>query len=110
MPTTDGEGGGAAEAALVVTFPRDVYSVDAVKRAAYRLSDRLSCAISLHDGDIRCALTPLTRSGLEDCNALVARLRNEVLDQDLRERIAAETVGIRNVVLAYAFSATGLQE
>ena len=41
--------------------------------------------------------------------ALQREFRNEVLDQDLREVIGAETAGVRNAVLAYAFSRTGLQ-
>jgi His-Xaa-Ser system protein HxsD len=41
---------------------------------------------------------------------LVADFRNEVLDQVLRERIRAETSDIRNLVLALAFSRTGLAD
>jgi hypothetical protein len=33
---------------------------------------------------------------------------NEVLDQELRETIAEETAGIRNLLLAQAFSKTSL--
>lgn len=102
------EGGGRFSA--VLCFSTAVYSVEAVKRAAYRFTDRLSFDISLRDQEIRCSVTPLADMTKVDLASLTARVRNEVLDQDLRERIAAETAGVRNVVLAYAFSATGLQD
>ena len=43
-----------------------------------------------------------------DAEALVAEFRNEVLDQVLRERIRIETQEARNLILAVAFSGTGL--
>lgn len=46
----------------------------------------------------------------ERIEGLVAAFRNEVLDQDLRSIIAKETEAIRNAVLAFAFSKTGLQD
>jgi len=45
-----------------------------------------------------------------DPDAVLADFRNEVLDQVLRERIRAETVEVRNLVLAAAFSKTGLTD
>jgi His-Xaa-Ser system protein HxsD len=80
-----------------------------VKRAAYRLTDRFAFDISVAADEIRCVVTPLREMLAEELAALEPRLRNEVLDQDLRERIAAETSDVRNAILAYAFSATGLQ-
>jgi His-Xaa-Ser system protein HxsD len=40
--------------------------------------------------------------------ALLADFRNEVVDQALRERIRDETQETRNLILALAFSHTGL--
>jgi His-Xaa-Ser system protein HxsD len=41
---------------------------------------------------------------------LIARIRNEVIDQDLRSIIAKETSNVRTLILANAFSNTGLIE
>jgi His-Xaa-Ser system protein HxsD len=92
----------------VVSFDRVGHSVDSVQRAAYRLSDRLSCEISSTDELIEVRLSLLDES--QDPDRLVAEFRNEVLDQVLRERIRAETADLRNFVLALAFSRTGLAE
>ena len=46
----------------------------------------------------------------DDVEAILAEFRNEVLDQTLRERIRGETQEVRNLILALAFSNTGLVE
>lgn len=92
----------------VVSFDRNSHSIDAVQRAAYRFSDRISCEIH-PDGElieVRAALL----NAEDDPDALIAEFRNEVLDQVLRERIRAETADVRNLVLALAFSRTGLAD
>lgn len=95
---------------LTLALAASVYSVEAIKRAAYRLTDRFSFEIRPNGDQILCELTPLHEMTSDELRREEARFRNEVLDQDLRERIAAETSAIRNAVLAYAFSGTGLQE
>jgi His-Xaa-Ser system protein HxsD len=89
------------------SFDLSSYSLDAVQRAAYRLSDRASCEILVEEGAVEVVLTPL---GDGDVAEMVAELRNEALDQVLRERIREETRDVRNLVLALAFSRTGLIE
>ena len=90
-----------------VSFDPGAYSLDAVQRAAYRLSARASSEITLEETTIEVVLRPL---GDEDVATLVAELRGEALDQVLRERIREETADVRNLVLALAFSRTGLAE
>jgi His-Xaa-Ser system protein HxsD len=92
-------------------FDPTAYSVDAVQRAAYRFSDRASAEIRAQGEDIECTLTCFDcedGSGHERIDALVADFRTEVLDQVLRARIRAETEAVRNMILALAFSETGL--
>jgi His-Xaa-Ser system protein HxsD len=86
-----------------VSFDPAAVSVDAVQRAAYRLSDRLSLDLKIGDG-IRCTLH---LGDAAEADELVADFRNEVLDQVLRERIRQETEPARNLILALAFSRTG---
>lgn len=100
---------GRQQAAPIVVFSAALFTPEAVKRAAYRFSDAFSFSIELDADAIRCEMAPLRPMSEEEVRAQEARFRNEVLDQDLRERIAAETSAIRNAILAYAFSETGLQ-
>jgi His-Xaa-Ser system protein HxsD len=93
----------------VISFDRTGHSVDAIQRAAYRFSDRLSCEITATaDGPIDVRASLLDEQA--DADSLIADFRNEVLDQVLRERIRAETGDVRNLVLALAFSRTGLAD
>jgi His-Xaa-Ser system protein HxsD len=92
----------------ILSFERSTASIDAIQRAVYRLSDRLSCDISERDEAIEIVVHPTDPEA--DVESLLGDLRNEVLDQTLRERIRAETSDVRNLVLALAFSNTGLAE
>jgi His-Xaa-Ser system protein HxsD len=91
-------------------FSNSIYSVGAIKKAAYRFTDR--CSFDFQSAEDNTTLAVLSFSPdvtADEKAALQREFRNEVLDQDLREVIGAETAGVRNAVLAYAFSRTGLQ-
>jgi His-Xaa-Ser system protein HxsD len=90
---------------LVVTFAAQTASVDAIQRAAYRFSDRFSCELIPGKDEHLCRLTAV---GDHTAGDHVADFRTEVLDQALRERIRAETEPIRTMILAHAFSRTGV--
>lgn len=87
-----------------VTFAASTTSIDAIQRAAYRFSDRFSCELIPGEESHLCRLQPIGEMGDED----VGSFRTEVLDQTLRERIRAETEPIRTMILAQAFSRTGV--
>jgi len=89
-----------------LSFDSSTASLDAIQRAIYRLSDRLSCDIVVVDTKVEVVLHPAEPDA--DLEALIGDLRNEVLDQTLRERVREETSDVRNLVLALAFSRTGL--
>ena len=91
-------------------FDAQAYSADAVQRACYRFSDRLSSEVTIDQGTIRCRVFIADDADRAACDLLVADLRNEVLDQALRERVRAETADVRNLVFALAFSNTCLVE
>lgn len=95
----------------LVTFDAAVFSLLAVKKAAYRYSDRVAINIRAASGEICCDLEPLDSSASEeDVSRLEAAFKAEVLDMDLREVIARETAVERNLILSLAFSATSLQQ
>lgn len=91
-----------------VRFAREFYSADAVQRAAYRLSDRMSCELQSEPDAYVCIVHP--GPGEDELDRLIADFRNEVLDYTLRERIREETRDVRTVILALAFTDTQLVE
>ncbi|SRR5579875_787045 len=97
-------------AAREVRFSRSIYRLETIKKAAYRLTDRCSFEFTVDEDHIHCYLFSRDQTSVRADDELEHALRNEVLDQDLRESIALETGPIRNAILAYAFSRTGLQD
>ena len=86
-----------------------VYRLAAVQKAAYRLAAR--CTAVLGDvGETSVAVHLMFPAPLSEARALeVARMFfQELLDQELREQIAVETAPLRNLILAHAYSRTGL--
>jgi len=88
-----------------LTFDAASHTADAIQRAAYRLCDRISIELVSDETAHRCTLEAVGDTNLD---ALIGDFRTEVLDQVLRERIRAETEPIRTMILAQAFSKTGV--
>jgi His-Xaa-Ser system protein HxsD len=93
---------------LSLTFDEKVYSLNAVKKAAFRHLRGFTTDISIVNEQIHCLLTFPSPVTDDEGLRLANELKKEVLDQDLRERLKAETEDVRNVILAHAFSKTGL--
>jgi len=93
---------------FAVSFDRQVFSLDVVKRAAYCLTAEGSFDFSVTDTTINCAFTFNAPTSEEKAASLKERFKTAVLDQDLRAQIASETTALRNTILAYAFSQTKL--
>jgi His-Xaa-Ser system protein HxsD len=92
-----------------ICFSSEVYDLETVKKAAYRLSDKCTVDIDINADKIVCRLNHASGSSDISLAKIAELFRNEVLDQDLRRMIAEETAPMRNAILAYAFSRTGLQ-
>lgn len=90
-----------------VRFDSSAHSADAIQRAAYRFSDRLSLDLVMAEGEFVCNLS-LPDELADRVPEVLADFRTEVLDQVLRERIRAETEPVRNLILSLAFSRTDL--
>lgn len=108
MSSGSAVGGGPARSASV-SFSASVHKIDSIKKAAYRFSGLASVDISPDADSFVCRINFLQPQSDEDAGRIVNDFKIEVLDQDLREQIAHETAAVRNAVLAYAFSKTGLQ-
>jgi len=81
-------------------------SIGALREAAYRLIGEASCLIDTVDARHVCRLTPKKAlAGEVVQEAIRARFLDLVTDENLREKVAAETVGVRDVILALAFGA-----
>lgn len=93
-----------------VSFSSHVYRLNEIKRAAYRFIDVMSLDVTPSGDEIVCTLNFLHPRNADETLDILNDFKIEVLDQDLRKAIAEETKEVRNAILAYAFSKTGLQD
>jgi His-Xaa-Ser system protein HxsD len=90
-----------------LTLDAGAHPADIVQRAAYRFSDVLTVEIGRDADALICKVYARDPDRL---GTAVHDLRAEIVDQVLRARIRDETQDVRNLVLAVAFSRTGLVE
>ena len=94
---------------IQLVLDHTAYSLEAVQKAAYRFIDRLTVLISRTDAGTVCDIAPVANLS-KPFEEVLADFKRELLDQQLRSQIKAETESVRNLILAYAFSRSGLQE
>ncbi len=93
----------------VSRYSLDVYSLDTIKKAAYKFTDKVSFDFRVNDGFVEVSLVSNdNKLSSDEVGRISQELSNEILDQDLRKRIAEETEDLRNLILAQAFSKTDL--
>lgn len=92
-----------------ITYDNNFYDVVAIQKAAYRLSHVFTIDISILEGKINCLLKPNIMASEAGFNQGIEEFKKDVLDQQLRLKLKAETEPIRNLILGIAFSNTGLQ-
>lgn len=93
----------------ILSFDPKVYSTTALLKACYRFNDRFVFDIQTGLDKIEVHVeSKRSDIGPEALRLALQDFRTEALDQNLRERIGAETAGVRNLILAHAFSRTGL--
>src|SRR3984885_16203641 len=89
---------------IVVDFDSSVQSLGALDAAAYRLIGTATCQIDRVGDRYVCRLTRSTSAQKRDSDdVLKERFLNLVIDENLRNRVAEKTEGVRNVILALAF-------
>jgi His-Xaa-Ser system protein HxsD len=76
-----------------------------LREAAYRLIGDASCQIDLIGDRHVCRLLPKGKSTDLSTDTTRMRFLDLVTDANLREKVAVETEGVRNVIVALAFGA-----
>ena len=94
---------------MQITFDEKLYNVEAIQKAAYRSLNVFTVDITITDGKINCLLKPNISASESGFAHGVEEFKKDVLDQQLRIKLKAETEPIRNLILGIAFSNTGLQ-
>jgi hypothetical protein len=97
---------------IVVEFDRSTQSIGALQEAAYRLVGVASCIIQSGDRTLVCRLEANENGGARKLAPIALRtlFLDLVTDENLREKVAAETAATKDLILALAFGALATQE
>ena len=93
----------AAPTEATVEFCVQTQSLDALYAVAYRLIGTAHCQIDRRDDLFVCRLTLPSDVKAPDLDNVRGRFLDLVADENLRERIAAKTQPVRNLILSLAF-------
>ena len=94
---------------ISTTIDLTQYRVISVQKAAYRFAAKCTVILGQTTGTILPVTLQFSRQTTEDAALECARaFFQELLDQELREKIGEQTAGVRALILAHAFSRTGL--
>jgi His-Xaa-Ser system protein HxsD len=93
-------------ATVTVVFDRSATTLDAVQQAAYALAESMTVDLVATPTGWHCTIHG--RQPRQAADELAHLLRERVLDETLRARIAVQTEALRNLVFAVAYSQTGL--
>jgi His-Xaa-Ser system protein HxsD len=97
--------------AFSFTLDTRIYGLEAIKKTAYRFADKTSIILQPHgENGLSVIFNFVGKHASSDPEKVIADFCNEILDQDLREIIKRETMPVRNLILAHAFSRTSLVE
>ncbi len=72
------------------------------------MAGSFDCDIRIDGDDVVCNLKLRRNEPDSNTDSLVDRFRREVVDHDLRLQISSQTEAVRNLILAHAFSRTGI--
>ena len=94
---------------IEATLDLGVYRLVAVQNAAYALADRCTVVLGARGGE-HLPVTFMFRPGTTEATAreTMRLFYQEMLDQELRARLRAETEPLRALILAHAYSRTDL--
>jgi His-Xaa-Ser system protein HxsD len=90
-----------------LVFDERLYDTQVIQKAAYRSINILTVDIKLEGGQFKCALS--SNIGVDEPSfvSAIQEFKKDVLDYQLRHRLAVETQPIKNLILGLAFSKTG---
>src|SRR5690349_16544919 len=86
---------------IALRLDSSVYSVPAVLRAAYKLTDRAYFFLSREESDLWVTITAKPQ---QELTPVVGDFTNELTDQQLREALQKEFGTVQALIVAQAFS------
>jgi His-Xaa-Ser system protein HxsD len=93
---------------LVIRVDTALYTLDALFRVCYLFTDRCYLFLSQGEGQAVIEVRFTRKSPESDLNEIAGEFSNELVNQKVRLDVAAETKGIRELIVAQAFAEADL--
>lgn len=93
---------------LVIRVDTVLYTLDALFRVCYLFTDRCYLFLSQGEGQAVVEVRFTRKSPESDLNEIAGEFSNELVNQMVRLDVAAETKGIRELIVAQAFAEADL--
>jgi His-Xaa-Ser system protein HxsD len=93
---------------LVVGVDTTLYTLEALFRVCYLFTDRCYLFLSRGEGATAVEVRITRKSPESDLNVIAGEFSNELVNQKVRLDVAAETKGIRELIVAQAFAEADL--
>lgn len=92
--------------AIELEINGSLFSKETVLKTLYWFGDKFLIDISTKEGNYLVSLKPLSNLNLsdEDLEQYLQKVQRDIIDFDLRETINKETINIRELLIAKAFS------
>ena len=95
---------------IEISLDSNVYSLEAVKKCSYWYTDNYSVDIKQDDDQVILLLEPLNEDTEEDKDQIIKKLKNDLLDFQVRDIVTKETKNVRDLLIAKAFATTDKYE
>ena len=93
-----------------IEFDLEIHTVESVMKALYQNGNSVSAKFNKNGNKLNVEITFIGTPSDQEKNQILNKINNDAIDYEVREKIKKETEGIRNLILAHAFSKTVLIE
>lgn len=93
---------------VILTFDQRLYDAEVIQKAAYRGQSAFTLDVNIQGDALVCTLLSNITTSSETFTKAIEDFKKDVLDYQLRSKLQAQTVAVRNLILGVAFSQSGL--
>lgn len=93
---------------VILAFDQSLFDSEVILKAAYRGQSAFTLDMKIQGGQLACTLLSNITTSSETFTRAVEDFKKDVLDYQLRTKLQAQTVAVRNLILGIAFSQSGL--
>ena len=91
---------------IELSLDSSIYTLDAIKKCIYWYTDKFAVEIKQLDNQFIISLDPKNEEKNLDESEVIKKLKNDLIDFEVRNVVTKETKNIRDLLIAKAFATT----